>query len=408
VDELAILISMESGKPIWDSKTEVGSLATKVDASIEAHRHRAMDSERVVRGMTSRTRFIPHGVMAVIGPFNFPMSMANSHILPALLAGNAVVFKPSELTPLCGMKLAELWLTAGLPPGVLNCICGGRVVGQELVLHPSVNGVLFIGSHSAGLAILRALVDTPEKIVALEMGGNSPILVWDYESLEAAAYIILQSCLISAGQRCSAARRLIIREEDKAILPQLASMFSRLRIGHFSATPEPYYGPLIRGSQANVIMARCQEMVSGGAEPLVAPTQLGPCGTLVTPGLIDVTGYAADSDEEIFGPILKVIRVGSFEEGLSVANKTKFGLAAGIVTQDRDLFESFFCNVRAGIVNWNQQLTGATTFAPFGGLKQSGNCRPAGYMSADYCSVAVASFEVPVPTLPDHLPPGVG
>jgi succinylglutamic semialdehyde dehydrogenase len=345
--------------------------------------------------------------MAVLGPFNFPASMANSHIMPALLAGNTVVFKPSELTPITGLLVSRLWQKAGLPPGVMNCITGARHTGEHLVGHKSIDGLLFVGSHRAGLLILKQLTERPEKIVALEMGGNSPLVIWDYDDLDTAVHIIVQSAFLSSGQRCSAARRLLVRDGDSKIIERLREVLRKLKIGNYTDTPEPYYGPLIRPAAASEVMRRTKELLDGGAGEILLPTQGGPIGTLVSPGLIDVSDSSNDLDEEIFGPVLKIQRFHDFPEAIRLANDTKFGLAAGIVCRSRDMFEEFFRLTKAGIVNWNQQLTGATTLAPFGGVKQSGNFRPAGFLSADYCSYAIASFEVETPRLPDPPVPGI-
>ncbi len=405
--ELAQLIAMEAGKPLWESKTEVNSLVTKLGASVDAYKLRVSESGREVRGLRSRTRFLPHGVMTVLGPFNFPASMANSHIMPALLAGNTVVFKPSELTPVTGLLVSRLWQKAGLPPGVMNCISGGRQTGEYLVRHANVDGVLFVGSHRVGVSILRQLVESPEKIVALEMGGNSPLVVWDYEDVDVVVHIIIQSAFMSAGQRCSAARRLLIREDDRRTVERLTEVLKKLRIGDFRVNPEPYYGPLIRASAANAVMARTKELIDAGAREILKPVQQGPIGTLIRPGLIDINSCSNDRDEEIFGPVLKIQRYKDFSDAIRLANNTKFGLAAGIVCRDRERFEEFFRLTKAGIINWNQQLTGATTLAPFGGIKRSGNFRPAGFLSADYCSYPIASFEVETPRLPVPPVPGI-
>jgi succinylglutamic semialdehyde dehydrogenase len=404
---LTDLIATEAGKPLWESKIEANSLVTKFSASIDAYKTRISESSRDVRGLKSRTRFLPHGVMAVLGPFNFPASMANSHIMPALLAGNTVVFKPSELTPLTGIAVARLWQQAGLPAGVMNCVSGARQTGEYLVGHKNIDGVLFVGSHRAGISILRQLVETPEKIVALEMGGNSPLVVWDYEDIDTAVHIIIQSAFMSAGQRCSAARRLLVREDDRKIIERLTEVLGKLRIGDFASKPEPYYGPLIRPQAAIAMIARTEELVNGGAKEILRSNVSGPIGTVVSPGLVDVTNCSTDRDEEIFGPVLKIQRFKEFTDAIRLANDTKFGLAAGVVCRERERFETFFHSVKAGIVNWNQQLTGATTLAPFGGVKQSGNFRPAGFLSADYCSYAIASFEVEKPVLPETPVPGI-
>jgi succinylglutamic semialdehyde dehydrogenase len=405
--ELTQIIAMEAGKPLWESKAEVNSLVSKLAASVDAYRVRASESSREVRGLRSRTRFLPHGVMAVLGPFNFPASMANSHLMPALLAGNTVVFKPSELTSITGLLVSRLWQKAGIPSGVLNCVTGGRQTGEHLIGHSDIDGVLFVGSHRAGLSILKKLAESPEKVIALEMGGNSPLVIWDYDDIDVAVHTIIQSAFMSAGQRCSAARRLLIREDDTRTVKRLVQVLQKLKIGDFTTNPEPYYGPLIRPGAANAVMARTKQLVDAGAREVLAPVQQGPIGTLIGPGLIDVDGCTDDRDEEIFGPILKIQHFKDFPDAIRLANNTIFGLAAGIVCREREQFEEFFHLARAGIINWNQQLTGATTLAPFGGIKQSGNFRPAGFLSADYCSYPIASFEVDAPRLPDPPVPGI-
>jgi len=406
--DLARLIAQEAGKPLWEAATEVNSLVTKFGASVDAYAARAAESSREVKGLRSRTRFMPHGVMAVLGPFNFPVSMANSHIMPSLLAGNTVVFKPSELTPVAGLLVSRLWQEAGLPPGVMNCVTGGRETGEQLVGHPDIDGVLFVGSYRVGMSILHQLIDHPEKIVALEMGGNSPLVVLDYDDLDTAVHIIVQSTFLSAGQRCSAARRLFVPATDRRIIERLTEVLSHLTIGDpLSTEPSPFYGPLIRQQAANGVLSRSGELMAAGAAAILQPTAIGPQRTVVTPGLLDMTTCTDDRDEEIFGPVLKVRRFENLGEAIRMANDTRFGLAAGIICRDRARFDEFFDRTRAGIVNWNQQLTGATTLAPFGGIKQSGNFRPAGFLSVDYCSYAVASFEVETPRIPESRSPGI-
>ena len=406
-EPLTRLIATEAGKPLWESKTEANSLVTKLGASVDAYKSRVSESEREVRGLRSRTRYLPHGVMAVLGPFNFPASMANSHIMPALLAGNTVVFKPSELTPVVGLIVSRLWQQAGLPQGVMNCITGAKRTGEYLVSHKDVNGVLLVGSHTAGMSILHTLANSPQKVVALEMGGNSPLVVWDYDDLDAVVHVIIQSAFLSGGQRCSAARRLLVRDTDSTLIPRLTEVLQKLRLGDFNLKPEPYYGPLIRPEAADRVTRRIKELISGGATPILESVQQGPIGTVLTPGLLDVDNCTNDSDEEIFGPVLKIRRYREFADAIRIANDTKFGLAAGIICRQKEQFDEFFHSVQAGIANWNQQLTGATTLAPFGGIKQSGNFRPAGFLSADYCSYAVASFEVETPKLPVPPVPGI-
>jgi succinylglutamic semialdehyde dehydrogenase len=407
--ELTELVSLEAGKPAWEAKTEVNALITKFTASVEAYETRCASFGREVKGRLSKTRFVPHGCLAVIGPFNFPLSMANGHIMPALLAGNTIIYKPSEQTPLCGLAIAYLWFEAGLPSGVLNCLSGGAGVAKRLVSSSDLNGVLFVGGHAAGMSILEATKSHPEKIVALEMGGNNPLVVNDFTAnkLDAVLKLVIQSSLISGGQRCSAARRLIVKRDMIDFVESLKTAFSKVRFGNPIGNNDIYYGPLITESAASRSIQRFSELVDHGAKTLLEPKIFGPNNTLVSPGLIELNDFSKDKDEEIFGPILKVYYYDDLDNAIDMANDTKFGLAAGIITGDAELYEKFFRKARAGIVNWNQPLTGATTFAPFGGIGQSGNFRPAGYLSADYCSYAVASFETELTDLDEVQIPGV-
>lgn len=395
-DALATLVATESGKPLWESRIEVNSLVTKLTASLDAYKSRCAESSREVKGLLSKTRFRPHGVMGVLGPYNFPLSMANGHIMPSILAGNAVVFKPSELTSLAGIAVTRIWQEAGLPPGVMNCITGARSVGKSLVEHGGIDGILFVGSHPTGLSILRTLATHPEKIVVVEMGGNSPLVVEDFDptKTDAVVSIIVHSAFISSGQRCSAARRLFVNEKNSDLLERVTEVIKNLRIGNPVESPEPFYGPMIRPEAVSQVRRRYEELVSSGAVPLTEPTISGPHQTVMRPSLLDVTTASTDCDEEIFGPVLKVRRYADLDRAIEMCNDTRFGFSSGIVTQHRETYEKFFRRMKTGIINWNQQLTGATTFAPFGGVKQSGNYRPAGYLSSDYCSYAVASFEI--------------
>jgi succinylglutamic semialdehyde dehydrogenase len=335
--------------------------------------------------------------------------MANGHIMPALIAGNSVVFKPSELTSLCGMAVAQLWSEAGLPPGVMSCVTGGSDVGSMLIQSRDVDGVFFVGSHSAGMSILESTAANPEKIVAVEMGGNSPLLIEDFDEkdLRSVLSVIIHSAFISSGQRCSAARRLLINNKHADLAIQIASVLPKVRIGHYKEDPEPFYGPMIRPGTARRALEFAQKLEEGGAVYLQRPTLSGPYGTMLSPGLIDVSQCTSKIDEELFGPILQLEFYDTFEAGIRAAASTKFGLAAGIVTREYEKYHTFSSRVKAGIINWNQQLTGATTFAPFGGVKHSGNYRPAGYLSADYCSYATASFEVEADSIPAVNTPGL-
>lgn len=409
-EELAHLISSEVGKPLWESRTEVDAMIAKAEISIEAYQRRCAAESRAAGEAVSWTRFRPHGVVAVFGPFNFPGHIANGHILPALLAGNTVVFKPSELAPATACRTVELWLEAGLPAGVLNLVQGGPATGEALAKQHGIDGLFFTGSHRTGLALHRQFGVHPEKILALEMGGNNPLLVFEPGDIEAAAVATIQSAFLTAGQRCTCARRLILPPggDSEKFLDELCRRTESIRVGAFTDDPEPFMGPLICAGAADRVLAARDAWVANGGRELVKCTRLAPQdGAFVSPGIVDVTDLSPREDQEIFGPLLQVIRVADFPAAIEEANRTRFGLAAGLISRRRDLWEQFSIEVRAGVIHWNQQLTGASSRAPFGGLGQSGNHRPSGYLAADYCSVPIATMERDELSLPPTVPPGL-
>ncbi|MCX7017178.1 MAG: succinylglutamate-semialdehyde dehydrogenase [Candidatus Sumerlaeota bacterium] len=407
--ELAEIISRETGKPLWESLGEAQAMIGKIALSKQAYEERRAETCVDIDGARGAVRYAPHGVAAVLGPFNLPGHLPNGHIVPALLAGNAVVFKPSEETPLVGRRTAELWAAAGLPPGVLNLVQGGVETGQALVEHPGIDGVFFTGSYGAGQAIHRALADRPEVIVALEMGGNNPLIVWDAGDLDAAAYLTIQSAFLTSGQRCSCARRLIVAEgrEADAFIERLLSWMRRVRIGRWTDRPEPFMGPVISRSAAEQVLGSQADARRRGGAALAEMRAAAGCPALLSPGLMDVTGVEDRRDEEIFGPFLQLIRVADFDAALQEANRTRYGLAAGLLSDNADLHTRFRRAARAGIVNWNRPLTGASSRLPFGGVGRSGNHRPSGYFAADYCSYPVASLEAERLELPGTLTPGI-
>ncbi|HEY1628344.1 MAG TPA: succinylglutamate-semialdehyde dehydrogenase [Tepidisphaeraceae bacterium] len=404
-EEFTEAICRETGKPRWEAATETDSMIGKIAATIEAHNQRRTPTTRQISGTTAATRYKPHGVIAVLGPFNFPAHLPNGHIMPALLAGNTIVFKPSELTPLVAEKTVQLWQAAGLPSGVLNLVQGGRDVGETLVNHPGIDGVFFTGSFEAGRAINRALAEKPGKILALEMGGNNPLIVHDVNDLDAAAYWTIQSAYITAGQRCSCARRLIVSGEK--FVDRLAEMIQKIIVGRYTDSPQPFMGPVISDAAAKKLLAAQDDLQQRGGRGVIEMKSLGPRAAMLWPGLIDVTEIKNRADEEIFGPLLQLIRVNNFDDAIHEANRTRFGLSAGLFSDDHFAWEKFSRLSRAGVVNWNRPLTGASGLLPFGGVGCSGNNRPSAYFAADYCSYPIASMEIPSLVLPERLTPGI-
>ncbi len=392
---LAELISQETGKPLWDAMGEVGAMAGKIAISAKAYDERTGSRESVTGLLRSKLSHRPHGVMAVFGPYNFPGHLPNGHIVPALMAGNTVVFKPSEQTPAVAELMVRLWQESGLPDGVLNLVQGARDAGIALASSDAINGLLFTGSAETGRAIARQLADRPEIIQALEMGGNNALIVHKVDDLDAAATLTILSAFITSGQRCTCARRLIVPAgaEGDAFISALLQAMERIRVGAWDDDVPPFMGPVISTEAAQAVMdAQAKLLVKGGM--LLKPvTCLSRGDAFLSPGLMDVTNIENRLDEEIFGPLLQLIRTETFEDAVEEAGNTRFGLAAGLLSDDRACYDYFYPRVRAGIVNWNQQLTGAASTAPFGGPGWSGNHRPSAYYAADYCAYPVASIE---------------
>jgi succinylglutamic semialdehyde dehydrogenase len=390
---LATTIAEETGKPLWEGRQEVASMIGKVETSITAQAERAGQRAQDMAFGRAVLRHRPHGAMAVLGPFNFPGHLPNGHIVPALLAGNTVIFKPSEETPLVGEMMARCWAKAGLPAGVFTLLQGGRQTGAALV-GGEIDGLLFTGSAGAGAHFRRLFVDRPDVILALELGGNNPLIAWDGDPA-AVASIAVQSAYITAGQRCSCARRLIIPEGavGDAFVDAIDALADRLIISQWDSQPEPFLGPLISARAADNARKAVASRETAGAK-VIRPfsTIQGRSEAFVTPAILDVTGITVP-DEEIFAPVLQVTRVANFEAAIAAANATAFGLAGGLITQDEKLWHHYADRARAGVLNWNRPTTGAAGTMPFGGLGASGNHRPSAYYAADYCAYPVASFE---------------
>jgi len=392
-------MSRETGKPLWETKAELGSMTGKVDISIRAFTERTGERENATAFGRAVLRHKPHGVAAVLGPYNFPGHLPNGHIVPALLAGDTVVFKPSEETPLSGQLMVEAFEAAGLPKGVINLVQGGRNVGAALLDQP-IDALMFTGSAAAGDHFRRRFAENPHVIVALELGGNNPLVVWDAGDPEAVATLVVQSTFVTTGQRCSCARRLIVPEgrAGDAIINAVVALAQRLTIGPWDGEDEPYMGPLISAQAAAKAHAQVRALVELGAEPILRFSGIeGLSDAFVRPGVYDVTGIEAP-DEEIFAPVLQVKRVRDFDAAIQAANATRYGLSAGLLSEDERLWRRFLARIRAGVVNWNRPTTGAAGDMPFGGLGASGNHRPSAYYAADYCAYPVASFEAPRPT----------
>lgn len=394
-EALADLIGREVGKPLWDARAEVEATIARVDVAIRAYGERTAQ-RRVDAPLGARiaVRHKPHGVVAVITPYPSPLSLPAARIIPALLAGNAVVLKPSEKAPATARALIDALRAAGVPQACARIVIGGSAEGKALAEHPGIDGVLFAGSSRTGLTLARPLAATPHKLFAADMGGNNPIVVWDSPDLHSAAVLVVQSAFAGAGQHCAAARRLIVDERvADALLGEINKLIGRLIVGAPHDSPAPFMGPVIDNESADGLTESFLALMMRGGRAIRHLERLGDGAPLLVPALIDVTGVAERPDIELFGPILQVVRVASFDEALAEANATRYGLSASLVSQTPALYDRFWATVRAGIVNWNRPTLGAAASTPIGGLGWSGNHRTGGYYDADHCAYPVTSSE---------------
>jgi succinylglutamic semialdehyde dehydrogenase len=403
---LAAMIAAETGKPLWEANAEVAAMIAKIDVSINAYFERTGSRQNGSYGVTHK----PHGVVAVFGPYNFPGHLPNGHIVPALIAGNTVVFKPSELTPLVAIEMVRLWQQAGLPAGVVNLVQGLADVGQALAAHKEVKGLFFTGSSTTGQLLHRLYAGQTSRIMALEMGGNNPLIVTKTSDINAAVYHIIQSAFISSGQRCTCARRLFLPNtlQGDQILQALIEKTHQIIPGYYDEAQQPFIGSLISHQAAVAMLEAQREFQQFGARILV-PMQIIRDNTgLLSPGIIEISDvYEKVPDEEHFGPWLKVIRYDKFSDAVKLANDTRFGLSAGLLSDDEGDYKYFKAHINAGIVNWNAPTTGAKGDAPFGGIGDSGNHRPGAYYAADYCAYPVASVSNEQLTIPSVPSPGL-
>jgi len=392
-DFLAELLCRENGKSINEAYLELASLPNKLKISIEAYYDRCKNLEKDLGKTRSITLHKPHGVIAVYGPYNFPVHVPNGHIMPALLAGNTLILKPSELTPAISEEIFKCWQEAGLPVGVMNLVQGKAETGIELSKHDGVDGIFFTGSSKVGKILHKNYAGKLGKILALELGGNNPLVVWQNKDHGKAVELIIQSAFITNGQRCTCARRLILKDsaESDELLELLVSKVKQLKIGNPLET-ENFMGPVISKEQADKLLNAQASLLKKGAKSILEMKKLSHGDAYVSPGIIDCTTAKGLVDEEYFGPLLQIFKVNDWDSAIKLANSTEYGLSSGLISDSREFFDEFSMEIEAGLVNWNTQITGASSAAPFGGIKMSGNHNPSAYYAADYCSYPVATM----------------
>ena len=398
-ESLATLIARETGRPLWETRSEVDDVINRVEIAVRGYAERTSQRrlDSALQG-SAALRHKPHGVMAVITPASGPASVPAGHIVPALIAGNTVIFKPSERCPASGELLVQCFHRAGVSATVLQMLTGGAEQGQELVTSDGVDGVLFTGSAHVGIAINRRLAANPGKLVALEMGCNNPIVVWDTPKITDAAVLVVQSAFAGAGQRCTAARRLIVKASmADALLDEVRMLADRLIIGAPFDDPAPFMGPVIDNRTADGLTESFVYLLSNGGRAIKHLVRLDEANPFLSPAIIDVTRMKDRPDVELFGPLLQVVVVDDFEAAIAEANATRFGLCAALVGGGPQEYNRFWAQVRAGVINWNRPTHAHSNGAPLGGVGLSGNHRPAAFYAADSCAYPVASAELDKP-----------
>lgn len=401
-DALAETITLETGKIRSEARVEVTTLLNRFDL-VKGAMTADLKPGQVAPGEYLRYQAL--GVVGVIGPYNFPLHLCHAHVIPALLAGNTVVVKPSDISPLCGQRYAEAAHAAKLPPGVFNLVVGAGEVGAAMVEQPALRGLCFTGSWLVGRRILEASLDRPELLVALEMGGKNMCVVLDDCALRQAVHEVAVGGYLSAGQRCTGTDRVLVhRSIAERFIAALADVARGLKYGH-PDDPAVFAGPLATHGALTKLELALTAALKGGAEPVVPGARL-PGGYYRTPslhrlpaGVHHVPGY---TDIEVFGPDLCIEVVDSDDEAIAIINASPYGFANAVFTGSAARFEAFAASTRSGILNRNRSTNLASPKLPFGGFGKSGNYRPAGAWAHRNVIAPVAVLENPLGAVTPH------
>lgn len=402
-NEIATAISLEMGKPMWEALTEAASVVGKVDVTINESlaRIKNWSIDNIMPRTNGHTIFKPLGPCLVIGPFNFPCHLANTQILAALVAGNSIVFKPSEKTAYSGQLLIECLHQAGFPKGVIGMIQGDGEVAGRLVKDRRLKAVFFTGSKEVGLKILKNTHTDLSKMVALELGGKNPAILHEDADTDLALAELLKGAFLTSGQRCTSTSIVAIH---RSLMDKFVERFhqyaKKLVIGHpLDTQPEPFMGPLVDQHAVDSYLLFMGMAKREGVEEIMRGKQLNrpKPGQYVSPSIHVAKSFDEKSHfltSEIFGPNCTFIPYDDFEEAIAIANATEYGLASCLFTKQRSLYEKCLLEIDSGLMNWNRSTCGASAKLPFGGVKNSGNYHPAAVAAIDACVYTMTSLEV--------------
>lgn len=400
--ELATVITRETGKPLAESETEIDRVFSKLDTALSDERDLVRDSEhRISPDLLGRLRYRPRGVIAIVAPFNVPAYLALAPAITALASGNAVVVKPSDLTPFTGQILAEIFLEAEFAKGVFNLVQGDGRVGEALVSEPGVDAVIFTGSWPVG-AQVRSTVEARGALCALEMGGKNAAIVLSDADLDLAATEAASGAFMTSGQRCNATSRVLVeRSVADKFLEKFLAKTDAIKVG-YGLDRGVRMGPLAskRGYERalKVLSLAAKEgfknLRAGGA------FDAGKMGYYLKPSVRVRKGAptaapkaGSYTDDEAFAPDAAIYVVKDLDEAIHLNNRPSYGLVTSVFTRSRERFEEAFAQCQTGLIHWNVGTVRSSQKLPFGGLKHSGNDRPAGFFLPYLCTVPTASVE---------------
>jgi methylmalonic acid semialdehyde dehydrogenase len=390
-EEMAQILTREEGKTLAESR---GELQRSINvAEFCAGESRRMNGETIQSELPANFAYTikePHGVVAVITPWNFPVAIPVWKLAPALVAGNTVVFKPAEATPATAVRICELFEEAGLPKGVLNLILGkGSEIGDEIVNHPAVRAISFTGSTEIGIKLYEQAARRGAK-VQCEMGGKNPVVVMEDADMELAVESTAQGAFGSTGQRCTATSRAVVVDKiADEFVRKIIECAKRMRIGDGSSA-QTEMGPSVDEKQFRTVLKYIDIGREDGAELLCGGRRAEGDGLengyFIEPTVFDkVTPDMRIAREEIFGPVLSVLRVKDFDEAMTVANDSEYGLTSSIFTNDPNLVFRFVDEIETGMTHINSPTTGGEAHIPFGGVKMTGiGAREQGSTSLDF------------------------
>ena len=402
-ESMAEAISLESGKPSWEAMGEAGSVIGKVDVTINEGLKRIAQKSypSIMPDTQGELYFKPLGPCLIIGPFNFPCHLANTQILNALIAGNTVIFKPSEKTAYSAQLMIECFHKAGLPSGVINLYQGDGEVARRLLKEKVIKGVFFTGSKEVGLKIVENTYKDLSKLVSLELGGKNPAIIHKDTNLRHALSEMIKGSFMTSGQRCTSTSLIILH---RSLVDEFTSKFheysKKIIIDHpIDHEKDPFMGPLVDKQALDSYLLFMGMAKREGIEEVMRGKLIEKKhrGYYVSPSIHLAKEFDPKSlflTSEIFGPNATIVPYDDIEEAISLANSNEYGLASCAFTKDRKIFERCARDIDSGLINWNRSTAGASPKLPFGGVKNSGNYRPASIATIDACVYQTASLEI--------------